>query len=71
MMKAMTASGAFGFYAGICFIGWAFLVFGYPEVKGLPLEMIRDVYEHGFGVRYAAKLQKQRKLEQKAARSQA
>ncbi|KAK7717992.1 hypothetical protein SLS57_006139 [Botryosphaeria dothidea] len=71
MMKAMTASGAFGFYAGICFIGWAFLVFGYPEVKGLPLEMIRDIYEHGFGVKYAAKLQKERKLEQKAARSQA
>lgn len=71
MMKAMTASGAFGFYAGICFLGWLFLLFGYPEVKGLPLETIRDVYTHGFGVKYAAKIQKERKIAQKNARSQA
>ncbi|KAL1632865.1 hypothetical protein SLS58_011312 [Diplodia intermedia] len=71
MMKAMTASGAFGFYAGICFFGWLFLLFGYPEVKGLPLETIRDVYTHGFGVRYAAKLQKERKIAAKSGRSQA
>ncbi|KAL1615353.1 hypothetical protein SLS56_011855 [Neofusicoccum ribis] len=71
MMKSMTASGAFGFYAGICFFGWLFLLFGYPECKGLPLETIRDVYTHGFGVRYAAKLQKERKTAQKNSRSQA
>ncbi|KAB2573771.1 Myo-inositol transporter 1 [Lasiodiplodia theobromae] len=71
MMKAMTASGAFGFYAGICFAGWLFLLFGYPEVKGLPLEMIRDVYSHGFGVKYAAQLQKDRKIAEREGRSRA
>lgn len=59
MMKAMTPSGAFGFYAGICFIGWVFIVFFYPDISGMPLESIREVYSHGFGVKYAAKLQKE------------
>ncbi|GAB7351808.1 hypothetical protein MBLNU459_g2377t4 [Dothideomycetes sp. NU459] len=61
MMKGITGSGAFGFYAGICFFGWIFIVFCYPEVKGLALEEVREVYQHGFGVRYARELQKTRK----------
>ncbi|EON68297.1 hypothetical protein W97_07555 [Coniosporium apollinis CBS 100218] len=60
-MKAMTPSGAFSFYAGICFFGWVFVIFYYPEVKGLPLETARQIYSHGFGVKYAAQLQKERK----------
>ncbi|KAL1987807.1 hypothetical protein VTN96DRAFT_2210 [Rasamsonia emersonii] len=59
MMKAMTPSGAFGFYAGICFVGWAFVVFCYAEVHNMPLESVREVYTHGFGVRYAKKLQRE------------
>ncbi|KAF9692380.1 hypothetical protein EKO04_009531 [Ascochyta lentis] len=61
MMKGITPSGAFGFYAGICFVGWLFVVFCFPEVKGMPLENIRQVFEHGFGVRYAKKWQKENK----------
>ncbi|RDW85300.1 Myo-inositol transporter [Coleophoma cylindrospora] len=59
MMKSMTPSGAFGFYAGICFLGWIFIVFCYPEVHGMPLESVRDVYTHGFGVKHAKQLQKE------------
>lgn len=59
MMKGITPSGAFGFYAGICFVGWLFVIFCFPEVKGMPLEAIREVFEHGFGVRYARKWQKE------------
>ena len=62
MMKSMTPSGAFGFYAAICFFGWVFVVFFYPEVKGLPLEDIRGIFDHGFGVKRANELQRQRKL---------
>lgn len=64
MMKGLTPSGAFGFYAGICFFGWLFVVFCYPEVKGLPLEDVRHIFEHsrGFGVREAAKMQKEAKI---------
>ncbi|KAF2255266.1 myo-inositol transporter [Trematosphaeria pertusa] len=59
MMKGITPSGAFGFYCGICFFGWFFIVFCYPEVKGMPLEAVREVFAHGFGVRYANQWQKE------------
>ncbi|KAE9372467.1 general substrate transporter [Stipitochalara longipes BDJ] len=65
MMKAMTPSGAFGFYAGICFFGWVFIAFCYPEVHGMPLESVREVYSHGFGVKYAKNLQKEMKTTRK------
>lgn len=66
MMKAWTPSGAFGFYGGICFFGWVFVVFAYPEVKGLPLEDVRQIFEHDFGVKVAARLQKERKAMRQA-----
>ncbi|CAD0056828.1 unnamed protein product [Aureobasidium pullulans] len=62
MMKAFTPSGAFGFYAGICLAGWILIILCYPEVSGLTLEEIQDVFSHGFGVRYAKQLRKERKL---------
>jgi len=63
MMKSMTPSGAFGFYAAICGIGWVLIYFFYPEVSGLTLEEIGEVFKHGFGVRYARELRKERKDE--------
>lgn len=59
MMKGMTPSGAFGFYAGICFLGFIFAIFCYAEVHNMPLESVREIYNHGFGVKYARKVQKQ------------
>lgn len=35
--------------------------FFYPEVSGLSLEEIKDVFDHGFGVKYARQLRKDRK----------
>ncbi|KAE8368436.1 general substrate transporter [Aspergillus caelatus] len=61
MMKSMTPSGAFGFYAGICGAGYILIYFFYPEVSGLSLEEIKEVFKHGFGVRYARNLRKERK----------
>jgi SP family myo-inositol transporter-like MFS transporter 13 len=61
MMKGLTPSGAFGFYCGICFVGWTFIVFCFPEVKGMPLENVREVFAHGFGVKYARQWQKENK----------
>ncbi|KAE8135390.1 general substrate transporter [Aspergillus pseudotamarii] len=61
MMKSMTPSGAFGFYAGICGVGYILIYFFYPEVSGLSLEEIKEVFKHGFGVRYARNLRKERK----------
>lgn len=61
MMKGITPSGAFGFYAAICGIGYILIYFFYPEVSGLTLEEIKEVFQHGFGVSYARKLRKDRK----------
>ncbi|RYO81935.1 hypothetical protein DL764_009689 [Monosporascus ibericus] len=62
MMQAMTPSGAFGFYAGICFFGWIFIIFCYPEVKGIPLENVRQIFAEGFGIQTAKRLQAEAKL---------
>jgi SP family myo-inositol transporter-like MFS transporter 13 len=69
MMKSMTPSGAFGFYAGICGMGWLFILLAYPEVKNMPLESVREVFAHGFGIKHAAKLQREAKAQRKAMAS--
>lgn len=61
MMKAWTTSGAFGFFAAICGLGYIWIYFFYPEVSGLVLEEVKEVFEHGFGVNYARQLRKERK----------
>ncbi|KAL4790305.1 general substrate transporter [Aspergillus venezuelensis] len=61
MMKGITPSGAFGFYAAVCGVGYILIYFFYPEVSGLTLEEIGEVFEHGFGVKYARGLRKERK----------
>ena len=61
MMKGLTPSGAFGFYAAICGLGWVLIFLFYPEVSGLTLEEIGEVFQHGFGVKYARQLRKDRK----------
>ncbi|KAJ5515534.1 hypothetical protein N7527_007094 [Penicillium freii] len=66
MMKGITPSGAFGFYACLTFIGWVMIIFFYPEMSGLQLEEIREVFKHGFGVRYASRLRKQRAEDSRA-----
>ncbi|PNP79752.1 hypothetical protein FNYG_06845 [Fusarium nygamai] len=67
MMKSMTPSGAFGFYAGICFFGWILVLFFYPEVKGLPLEEVRKVFENGFDVKLAKQMQRDLKANSPAS----
>jgi SP family myo-inositol transporter-like MFS transporter 13 len=69
MMKSMTPSGAFGFYAGICFTGFVFISFCYAETKGMALEEVREVFNHGFGVSYARRWQKEHETEVKRRRS--
>ncbi|KAJ5709568.1 hypothetical protein N7493_009859 [Penicillium malachiteum] len=63
-MESTTPSGTFGFYAGVCFFGWIGVYFCYPEVNGMTLEDIRQVFQHGFGVKYARELQKEWKAGQ-------
>lgn len=65
-MENTTPSGAFGFYAAICFFGMIAVYFCYPEVKGITLEDIREIFMHGFGVEYARQLQKEQNRTMKA-----
>lgn len=60
-MKTTTPSGAFGFYAAICILGWVAVYFCYPEAKGVTLEEISKIFEHGFGVKVANEMQKEKK----------
>lgn len=69
MMKAMTPSGAFGFYAALCFFGWIAVICFYPEVAQMTLEEVREVFQHGFGVQYAEEWRRQRKADERAART--
>ncbi|KAH6889654.1 general substrate transporter [Thelonectria olida] len=70
MMRGISPSGTFGFYAALCLLGYIFVYFCYPEAAGMALEEIREVFEHGFGVRYAENWRKQKKL-QTAAQAEA
>jgi MFS transporter, SP family, solute carrier family 2 (myo-inositol transporter), member 13 len=70
-MENTTPSGAFGFYASICFCGWIAVYFCYPEVKGMTLEDIREIFNHGFGVKYAIQLQKEAKMKHKMVQDRA
>ncbi|WYZ38212.1 hypothetical protein EsH8_III_000126 [Colletotrichum jinshuiense] len=66
-MENTTPSGAFGFYAAICVLGWVSIYFCYPEVKNMTLEDIREIFSHGFGVQRAREFQKQMKADRNAA----
>lgn len=58
LMSAITPSGAFGFYAGLCLLGWLFCVFFFPDVSGLSLEEVQSVFKAGYGIRESERLKR-------------
>lgn len=60
MMKGLTPSGAFGFYATICFLGWVLIMVFYPEVSGLTLEEISEVFHSRNPVKHARQVRRER-----------
>lgn len=58
MMDRMTPSGAFGFYAGLCFAGWLFVIFLYPDLSGLTLEEVADILSQSFGIKESRRRRK-------------
>ncbi|KAJ5370273.1 general substrate transporter [Penicillium cataractarum] len=61
LVGSVTATGAFGLYAGLCFAGWLLVIFTYPETAGMGLESIREVFKDGFGIRFANQTQRTRR----------
>ncbi|KAI0029264.1 general substrate transporter [Vararia minispora EC-137] len=61
LMARITPAGAFGFYAGLCLLGYVFVVFCFPETAGLSLEEVQMVFRDGFGVRESSRLRRARK----------
>ena len=57
-MARITPSGAFGFYAGLCFLGLVFVVFCFPETAGLSLEEVQMVFRWSFGIRESDRLRR-------------
>ena len=55
-MAAITPAGAFGFYAGLCFLGWIFVIVCFPETAGLSMEEVKVVFKDGFGVKEGYRL---------------
>jgi SP family myo-inositol transporter-like MFS transporter 13 len=62
LMDGITPPGAFGLYAAVCCIGYAFVWFFFPEAAGMPLEEIPTLFQHGFGVKYSEQLRKERAI---------
>ncbi|PAV18207.1 general substrate transporter [Pyrrhoderma noxium] len=56
LMDRITPAGAFGFYAGLCLLGWLFCIFCYPETAGLSLEEVCAIFDEGFGVRRSQRM---------------
>ncbi|KAF5384690.1 hypothetical protein D9757_006243 [Collybiopsis confluens] len=61
LMAKITPAGAFGFYAGLCLLGWLFCIFCYPETAGLSLEEVVLIFRSGFGIKESQRLRKEKK----------
>lgn len=61
LMAAITPAGAFGFYAGLCLLGWLFCLFCFPETAGLSLEEVQSIFRDGFGIKESARMRQQKR----------
>jgi len=60
-MAKITPAGAFGFYAGLCLLGWLFCLFCFPEIAGLSLEEVQSIFRDGFGIRESQRMRNQKR----------
>lgn len=70
-MDHITPAGAFGFYAGLCFLGCIFCWFCFPETAGLSLEEVQMVFRDGFGIKESKRLREEKRAMLRAQGTQA
>lgn len=58
LVGAATSSGAFGFYAGLCALGFVFCVFCFPDTRQLSLEEVHVIFRGSWGIRAAEQLRR-------------
>lgn len=61
MLKNISPTGTFAFYAGLMALAWILIIFFYPELSGLELEETQKVLTGGFNIRESERLAKQRR----------
>lgn len=59
-MDAITPTGAFALYGGICLVGWVFALFCYPDCSGLSIEETQIIFKKDFGIKAAQRLRKEK-----------
>lgn len=61
MLRNITPTGTFAFFAVLCLLSFLFVYFLLPEVAGLELEETSAMLEQGFNVKTASALSRERK----------
>lgn len=56
LVDAITQSGAFGFYAGMCALGCVGIIFCFPDTRNLSLEEVHIIFQDSWGIREADQL---------------
>ncbi|KIO15539.1 hypothetical protein M407DRAFT_86994 [Tulasnella calospora MUT 4182] len=60
LIHKITAAEAFGFYAGLCILGWTFCLLCYPETAELSLEEVTQIFKDDFRIRAAERLRREK-----------
>ncbi|KAL8292806.1 hypothetical protein RQP46_000500 [Phenoliferia psychrophenolica] len=60
LMNHAGPAGAYGVYASICFLGFIFIYFCYPEPSGLSLEETALLFVDGYGVKKSEQIRRSR-----------
>ncbi|WVF72568.1 hypothetical protein IAT40_007385 [Kwoniella sp. CBS 6097] len=55
-LETLTPAGTYGLYLGFVVVGYIFVLFCYPESKGLSIDEIATVFHDGFGIKKSAEM---------------
>jgi len=61
LMDAITPTGAFALYGGICLVGWIFALFCYPDCSGLSIEETQLIFQKDFGIKKAQRMREEKR----------